>query len=341
MERRKFIADNAKEVALTLVATSMLDTKVFASNAELSSQFITSIRHNDSASTIPNYQNVTTTVRLKGKEVKVHALCTGTVAVKTNFRTKNGIGELAKLNILLDKLYTEYLPIWAWVIEHPDGLIVIDTGENSATKQLDKYLSEENEIMKYFFRHSAKFAVEETDELNYQFQKVNLKLEDVKLVVLTHLHLDHTDGLKFFPRQEIIVGNQEFKHANGNMPTTYPKWFKPNKVDYRNDRIDIFNQAYSISTSEDLLYIPTPGHTAGHSSIVFKTDDFDIIFAGDTSYNQEQVIKGELAGISSDYKKSRQTYKQLIDYATRRKTIYLPSHDPNAGIRLNNKVTLV
>jgi N-acyl homoserine lactone hydrolase len=341
MERRKFIADNSKNAALTLVGTGIFNNKLLASNADVSSQLITSLKHYDAARIIPNYQNVTATVSLKGKEVKVHALCTGMVSVKTNFKTKNGIGELAKLNILFDKYYTEYLPIWVWVIEHPEGLLVIDTGEISETKQLDKYLSKESEIIKFFFRHSAKFAVDETDELNYQFQKVNLKLEDVKLVVLTHLHLDHTDGLKFFPRQEIIVGNQEFKYANGNMPTTYPKWFNPNKVDYRKDRIDIFDQAYSITTSEDLQYIPTPGHTRGHSSIVFKTDDFDIIFAGDTSYNQEQVIKGELAGINSDYKKSRQTYKQLIDYATHRKTIYLPSHDPNSGPRLQNKVTLV
>ena len=44
MERRKFIADNVKNVALTLVGTSMLNTKLFASNAELSSQFNTSIK---------------------------------------------------------------------------------------------------------------------------------------------------------------------------------------------------------------------------------------------------------------------------------------------------------
>ncbi len=55
---------------------------------------------------IPVYQNVTTTVKLRGKDIKVHALCTGTVAVKTNFRTKNGFGELAKINILLDRHYT-------------------------------------------------------------------------------------------------------------------------------------------------------------------------------------------------------------------------------------------
>jgi N-acyl homoserine lactone hydrolase len=341
MERRKFITDTAKYAALTLAGTSMLNDKLFASNTDVSNRFISPLNQNGLTTITPNYQNVTTTVKLKGADVKVHALCTGTVAVKTNFKTKKGMGEVAKLNIIFDKHYTEYLPIWVWVIEHPEGVIVIDTGEISAIKQSDKYLSKESKLMKYFFRHSSKFFIEQEDELNYQFEKVNLKLEDVKLVVLTHLHLDHTDGLKFFPNQEIVVGNQEFKHAHGNMPTSYPDWFNPNKVDYKKNRIDIFNEAYPLSTSEDLLYIPTPGHTQGHSSVVFKTDDFDILFAGDTSYSQEQVINGELAGISTDYKKSRQTYQQLIAYATHRKTIYLPSHDANSGIRLNNKVPLV
>ena len=57
-------------------------------------------------------QQVSTTVKLKGKDVKIHALSTGTVAVKRHFRTKNGVGELAKINILLGSHYTEYMPIW-------------------------------------------------------------------------------------------------------------------------------------------------------------------------------------------------------------------------------------
>ena len=284
-----------------------------------------------------NYQNVTTTVHLRGKEVKVHALCTGTVAVKKNFRTKSGIGELAKINILLDSHYTEYMPIWVWVIEHPEGLMIVDTGEISAIGNQDKYLAEESRFMRYFFKHGAKFDVNETDELDHQLASINLKTEDVKLVVLTHLHLDHTDGLKFFPAAEIMVGELEYKHPNGNMPTTYPSWFKPNPVIYNKNRADIFGEAFAISSSEDLLYIPTPGHTAGHSSVIFKTDDFDIIFAGDISYNQEQILEGELPGINANYNKSGKTYKNLLDYADAHKTIYLPSHDGNAGSRLKNK----
>jgi glyoxylase-like metal-dependent hydrolase (beta-lactamase superfamily II) len=287
------------------------------------------------------YQNVSTVVKLKGKDVKVHALCTGTVAIKTNFRTKNGFGELAKINILLDKRYTDYLPIWVWVIEHPDGLIVIDTGEVSAISGLDKYLAKESPFMRYFFNHGAKFAVSEKDELSNQFEKINLRSDDVKLVVLTHLHLDHTDGLKFFPRQEIIIGDHEFNHPIGNMPTTYPSWFNPNKVNYKQNRIDIFNDAFPITSSEDLLYVPTPGHTPGHSSVVFRTDDFDIFFAGDTSYNQGQVLRGELAGVNADYRKSAETYKKLMAYATVHKTIYLPSHDADSAKRLDSKSFLV
>lgn len=284
------------------------------------------------------YKNVSTTVLVNGERVKIHGLCTGTVAVKTNFRTKKGYGKLAKLNILLDRRFTEYLPIWVWVIEHPDGLIVIDTGEVTAIKDLDHYLSKEHKLDRFLFKKVTKFDIIVQDELDYQFDKINLKLDDVKLVALTHLHLDHTDGLRYFPKPEIIVADFEYRHPNTNMPSTYPDWFNPNRVKYQSDQIDVFQSAYRIN--KDLFYVPTPGHTPGHSSIVFKTDEFDIIFAGDTSYNQEQVLTDELAGVSADYKQSRATYTSLLTYAVKHKTIYLPSHDGNASLRLEDRIFL-
>ena len=137
------------------------------------------------------------------------------------------------------------------------------------------------------------------------------------------------------------MGDTEFAHASGNMPTTYPTWFKPNKVNYKQNRINIFNEAFPITASEDLLYVPTPGHTAGHSSVVLKTDDFDIFFAGDASYNQGQVLSNELAGVNADYKKSGETYKKLMSYAADHKTIYLPTHDAGSAMRLEGKSFLI
>jgi len=327
MERRKFITDTAKYAALIMAGTSLLNNQLFGADLSLSNK--------NELSNSSLYENVSTTVLLRGKEVKVHGICTGTVAVKTNFRTKKGWGELAKLNMLLDKNYTAYLPIWVWIIEHPDGLIVIDTGEIEAINDLDKYLANENGFNRYAFKHLAKFDVKAQDELNFQFEKINLKLDGVKLVVLTHLHLDHTDGLKFFPKTEIIVGDVEYKHPSTNMPSTYPSWFRPNNVSYKKNQIEVFDKAFSINN--DLFYVPTAGHTHGHSSVVFRTDNFDIIFAGDTSYNQQQLLNGELAGVNADYTKSKETYRALLTYAANRKTIYLPTHDENAGKRLMDK----
>ena len=336
MQRRSFIKNGILFTAAGIVSTSMLKSANVLTDLALNNQ------HPFIQNPITmNYQNVSTTVKLKGEDVKIHAICTGTVAVKTAFRTKKGFGDIAKLNILLDKHFTDYLPIWVWVIEHPEGLILVDTGENADINNIDKYLAKESWAHRYPFKHAAKFGIKEQDEINHQFDKINLKIEDVKLIALTHLHLDHTDGLRFFPKQEILVGDYEFKNPNSNMPTTYPSWFNPNKVSYKQDRIEIFNQAYPITAAEDLLYIPTPGHTHGHSSVLFKTDEFDILFAGDTSYNQGQVLRNELAGVNADFKKSQQTYKNIMDYAAIRKTIYLPTHDENSGVRLSNKSFLI
>ena len=330
MKRRKFIADTVKYTGFTLIGAGLLNNNVFGSDLNLSS-----LKNENKMFSPGSYENVSITVLLKGKEVKVHGICTGTVAVKTKFRTKEGLGELAKLNMLLDRHYTDYLPIWVWAIEHPDGLIVIDTGEIAAIADLDKYLSNESAFNRYTFKHTARFNIKTQDELNVQFEKINLKIDDVKLVVLTHLHLDHTDGLKFFPKTEIIVGDLEYKHPYSNMPSTYPGWFKPNKVNYRENQIEVFDRAFPINN--DLFYVPTAGHTHGHSSVIFKTDEFDIVFAGDTSYNQQQLLSGELAGVNADYRKTKETYQKLLAYASTRKTIYLPTHDENAGKRLRDK----
>ena len=63
--------------------------------------------------------------------MRIHAIQTGTVAIKTRQLCGRGRGALRPINTLLDTTWTEPLPIYAWVIEHPEGLIVVDTGETA------------------------------------------------------------------------------------------------------------------------------------------------------------------------------------------------------------------
>ena len=66
---------------------------------------------------------------------KVHAIRTGFVQVRKAQRERRSTGIARVTDLLFDKEWTEWLPIYAWVIEHEEGVIVVDTGETSRVHQ--------------------------------------------------------------------------------------------------------------------------------------------------------------------------------------------------------------
>lgn len=67
--------------------------------------------------------------------MKIHAIQTGTVAITTRWREGVGHGRRRLVNTLLDREWTEPLPIFAFAIEHPEGVIVVDTGETARVSE--------------------------------------------------------------------------------------------------------------------------------------------------------------------------------------------------------------
>jgi N-acyl homoserine lactone hydrolase len=276
----------------------------------------------------------------KGKELKVHAVQTGLISVKENFLERKGPGFLSKLNILLGSTYAGFMPIWVWVIEHPEGVIVIDTGEIEESAHKGFYRKESMGTKFNLKAMSSRRDIGKKDELDVQLARLGITPDRVSKVVMTHLHGDHTDGLKFFPGNEIIVNEAEHKKPYGNLPTTYPKWFSPNLVNFLKDKVDLFDVAYPLTKSEDLLLVPTPGHTHYHSSVLLRTDDEHILFAGDISYTSKQLLDYTFAGANVDYLASRKTYDNVSKYAKRHSLVYLPSHDGESAKRLVGKECL-
>jgi N-acyl homoserine lactone hydrolase len=275
------------------------------------------------------------------REVKVHAIQTGLISVKENFLNRKGPGFLSKLNIVLGTAYADFMPIWVWAIEHPEGIIVVDTGDISESGRQSFYKNESFSTRLSLKAMSNKRNITKQDELDVQLLKLGIRTEQVSKVVLTHLHGDHTNGLKFFPENEIIVYEAEFRKPYGNLPTTYPEWYSPTLVNYSKDRLDFFDLAYPVTKSEDVLLIPTPGHTHHHSSVLLKTDSGHILFAGDTSYKHQQLPDNEFGGSNIDFIQSQKTYDNILKYANKYPLIYLPSHDENSANRLTGKEYLI
>ncbi|HVX25043.1 MAG TPA: hypothetical protein VHB70_01780, partial [Parafilimonas sp.] len=63
------------------------------------------------------------------KPVKLHLVSTGFVSVKWKFRENKHSGLIAMLSYLFSKNFTEWLPIFIMIVEHPEGVFIIDAGE--------------------------------------------------------------------------------------------------------------------------------------------------------------------------------------------------------------------
>jgi N-acyl homoserine lactone hydrolase len=141
--------------------------------------------------------------------MKIHAIQTGTVAVTTAWREGVGAGRGRLLHTILDGQWTEPLPIYAFAIEHPEGVIVVDTGEDARAARPG-----------YFPRwHPGVRAFREDvapeQEIGPQLAQLGIRPGDVRWVVMTHLHTDHAGGLHHFPDNEILVTRTELEFASG------------------------------------------------------------------------------------------------------------------------------
>jgi glyoxylase-like metal-dependent hydrolase (beta-lactamase superfamily II) len=278
------------------------------------------------------FDKVTVSVTTGGKPAKIHLVSTGVVSVKTKFRAAKHSGIRAMIDFMLDKTFTEWMPIWVMIIEHPEGIFVIDTGENADVTN-PGYFRSSGIFANWFDTTQFKFKVEKEEEIGVQLQNMHIAPEDVKTVVLTHLHLDHIDGLKYFPTNEIVVSRYEWDKPFGDLPKLYPSWFKPTLVDL-DRQYDVFDHVKFLTKSGDLLLIQTPGHTYGHCSVLFETDDCNILFAADICYNQQQLVNGEYAGANCSPKLATDTYGKIRAFAKKRQLVFIPSHDGDAAERL-------
>ena len=273
-----------------------------------------------------------------GKPIKIHLLSAGSVAVKTRFRKARFGGYAAMTDFIVDRKFTEWLPIWVMVVEHPEGIFVIDAGEIAAVNQ-PGYFKSSGFIADWFDRSQFKFTITRDEEIDAQLQSLNIAHENVKTVVLTHLHFDHTDGVKHFPNTDILVSRAEWQKPFGDLPKLYPTWFKPRLVELP-DTFDVFDKVHYLTQARDMMLVETPGHTFHHSSVLLKLDGIYILFAADICYSQQQLLEGSFPGNNASNALAQKTYNTVKAFAQNHKTVFIPSHEAEAAERLRKLETL-
>lgn len=269
--------------------------------------------------------------------MKIHAIQTGTVAVKERQRRGKGHGSMRVINTLLDRHMTEPMPIYAWVIEHPEGVIVVDTGETARATEPGYFPR-----WHPYFRFAVKEHVGPENEIGPQLRALGIDpRRDVRWLVMTHLHTDHAGGLHHFGGVETLVSRTEYATARGarGLVRGYPnnRWpedFRPRLVDFEERPYGSFARSLPLTAAGDVTLVATPGHTRGHLSVIMEEGDAAVFLAGDTSYTQDLLVAGAVDGVGPDERQQIDTHRRILAFAATRPTVYLPAHDADSARRL-------
>jgi len=165
-------------------------------------------------------------------------------------------------------------PSYAALIATDEGWILVDTGLNP-----DGLMNPE-----FAWGARAKVvrpAISRDDDIRNRLQEVEVSPKDIKMVINTHLHWDHTGGNRFFPDCPILVQKAEYRFAlypDKHISSPYMENHFKHPLNYQ------LIEGY-LDIVAGVSVVPTPGHTPGHQSVVVKLPETGpMIIAGDAIY---------------------------------------------------------
>ncbi|MEO1241876.1 MAG: N-acyl homoserine lactonase family protein [Pseudomonadota bacterium] len=233
------------------------------------------------------------------------------------------------------------LPINAFLIHHCDGPVLFDTGLDPAIETDPDYISQA--IGRFLVRRIFRWNITAGDALRHQLDAVGVPPDQIRKVVISHLHFDHVGGIADVPNAELLVSEREW--AQLSEPHPEHEWILREHIelpgaDWRpisfvptdDPLLKRFGGACDLIGDGSMVLIPTPGHTPGSLSMLVRSDDFPpVLLVGDLAYEPALIAEDQVPGtgdaktLRESYAKVRGLKQDLPDL------VILASHDPAAS----------
>jgi N-acyl homoserine lactone hydrolase len=224
----------------------------------------------------------------------------------------------------------------AYAVRHPsEGTVLIDTGFHpDASESLRKDFGT---LMGLFFRGLTP-ADPPFDE---QLHAVGIGTGEVERVLMTHLHVDHTSGMRLLPNAKFVCTRDEWEATKarsaagkGYVAHHLPPESRTALVDFEasGEPYGPFSKTIDLFGDGSIRLISTPGHTPGHQSVLLRVSGGgEVLVVGDAVYTlrslREEILPLITAG-DKDYLRSLRELKAFSEQHP--EATIVPSHDPTA-----------
>lgn len=227
-------------------------------------------------------------------------------------------------------------PCLAFAVRHPvHGAILVDTGLHP---DVSRSVREDFGVLMGVLFRSLR-----ADERPFaeQLRALGIEPADVGTVVMTHLHVDHTSGMRLLPAAEFVCAREEWAAAHGRLAARdgyagshLPPESRMRLVDFGRDGEPHGPFARTIDLLGDgsVRLVSTPGHTRGHLSVLLRVaGGGEVLLVGDAAYTTRSIDEQLLPLITADDDASRRSLRELARYAHEHPgAVVVPSHDPTA-----------
>ena len=249
--------------------------------------------------------------------IKIHVLHTGSVCVAPDLPFGGEHCNPAKASgIFSSRKKRLWLPVSAYLIEHPKGKILVDTGWHRDMSPVGVYdkkaqIASLGSQLLYLVNQGE---ISKGKAINEQLAKMGIKPSDLDYVLLTHLDCDHANGLKLVADAQRILASRDEIESVKNNPVArvryQSRWWDGTGIEFFdwNGGEGPFGKSYDLFGDGSVLCIAIPGHADGLFAVkVVGSDGHYVLLYSDGGYaskSWQEMITSGIANNKADQKRS-------------------------------------
>jgi glyoxylase-like metal-dependent hydrolase (beta-lactamase superfamily II) len=212
------------------------------------------------------------------------------------------------------------VPVVAFLVEHPGaGRLLVDTGFHPSVA-----VAPHQAFGRVAGLVIKNVTMEPGQAVSAQLRGLGIEPGEVRTVVMTHLHSDHASGIPEFPGATFVVAGAEWEAAGsggrtkGYWPRQFDHAFDWRTLDFESPDAGsyaTFGRSYDLFGDGSVVLVSTPGHSAGHLSVVLRLAGRDVLLAGDAAYTRRTLAESALPYRMEDEHRFKRSLREIQLYS--------------------------